>query len=61
MSVLDYKTGHLVQCPITGILGVILEVKTTRYSTKYFVFWQEEWNNQNCTWNNHYDLVFLAQ
>jgi hypothetical protein len=59
MSLFVKNTGSLVQCPITGILGVVLEVKTTKYSTKYFVYWQEEWYNGERTWNNHYDLVFL--
>jgi hypothetical protein len=59
MTCLFYKKGSLVQCPITGILGIVLDVKTSKYSTKYFVFWQEEWYNGECTWNSHYDLIFL--
>ena len=61
MSVLNYKIGQLVQCPLTGILGIILEAKTSKYSTKYFVYWQEEWYNGEYTWNSHYDLIYLGE
>lgn len=61
MSSFEYKIGSLVQCPITAVLGVIVDVKVGKYNTKYHIHWQDDsMNSRTGIWTHHYEIIFVS-